>query len=175
MKISAGRGVALGFACSLSITNAADNLRFSGALVAEPCVIPTGQEVVTLDFGSVVDKDLYLNQRTPAVPFDINLIECDVSLGAALTLTFLGNESRSLPGYLALTAGSRAGGVAIGLENADGKMLPLNKQGDKINLAPGNNRIGLRAFLQGEPQALKNKTISRGEFSAALTFGLDYQ
>ncbi|MBD8216994.1 type 1 fimbrial protein, partial [Erwinia persicina] len=43
---------------------AAENMRLHGALVAEPCVIPPGDETVVLDFDTVIDKYLYLNTRT---------------------------------------------------------------------------------------------------------------
>ena len=46
---------------------AEDNLYFHGELVAEPCVIPPGSEVIPLDFGTVIDKYLYsyINVRYP--------------------------------------------------------------------------------------------------------------
>ncbi|EKN6076319.1 type 1 fimbrial protein, partial [Yersinia enterocolitica] len=42
---------------------AADNMRFHGALVAEPCTIRPGDDAISLNFGTVVDKYLYSNQR----------------------------------------------------------------------------------------------------------------
>lgn len=86
---------------------AEDNLYFHGELVAEPCVIPPGSEVIPLDFGTVIDKYLYSYQRTLPVPLAIQLAECDLSLGQSLTLTFVGSENGSLPGYLALAPAAR--------------------------------------------------------------------
>lgn len=40
-----------------------------GALVAEPCVIPLSDEEITLDFGTIIDKYLYLNTRTFLMPY----------------------------------------------------------------------------------------------------------
>lgn len=40
-----------------------NNVHLYGALVAEPCVVPSGDEEIHLDFGSIIDK--YLNTRTP--------------------------------------------------------------------------------------------------------------
>ncbi|TWY32307.1 MULTISPECIES: fimbrial protein [Serratia] len=154
---------------------AEDNLYFHGELVAEPCVIPPGSEVIPLDFGTVIDKYLYSYQRTLPVPLAIQLAECDLSLGQSLTLTFVGSENGSLPGYLALGAGSQARGVAIGLKSMEGKALPLNQRGEKISLVSGNNQIRLQAYIRGEPLALQHRTIVRGDFSSVVTFNLEYE
>ncbi|MBH3259021.1 fimbrial protein [Serratia marcescens] len=165
----------LGLSALPTAFGAVDNLKFSGALVAEPCVIPPGQETVELSFGSVVDKYLYLNQRTPGAPFDITLADCDLSLGKTVRVTLTGSESMALPGLLALTSGSQAEGIAIGLETPEGKAVPINRSGDKFSLVSGVNSIRLLAYVRGEPGAIANKTIGRGAFSAVATFSLEYE
>lgn len=155
--------------------HAADNMRFHGALVAEPCVIPPGEEEIKLDFGTVIDKYLYLNQRTHGQSFQLHLTECDLSLGNMLKITFSGMESPALPGLLALDGASQASGIAIGMETADGQALPLNKSGQGYPLLAGDNVIELKAFVQGEPQALANQSIERGPFQAVATFSLEYE
>ncbi len=154
---------------------AADNLRFSGALVAEPCVIPPGQETIALDFGGVVDKYLYQYQRTPGLAFEIALADCDLALGKTVSVTLLGSESQALPGLLALAPGSGAAGIAIGLETPAGAALPINRAGDKITLRPGANAVRLRAYVRAEPGALANKTLEYGAFGAVATFNLSYE
>lgn len=158
-----------------AVCGAVDNLQFSGALVAEPCVIPPGKEVVELEFGSVVDKYLYLNQRTPGVAFEIILADCDLSVGNTVKVTLSGGESQSLPGLLTPAAGSLANGIAIGLETATGQTLPVNAPSDKFRLKAGDNALQLKAYVQGEPAALAEKKIGRGGFSAVATFGLEYE
>jgi type 1 fimbria pilin len=154
---------------------AAENMLFHGALVAEPCVIPPGKEVIQLDFGSVVDKYLYLNQRTHGIPLIIELAECDLSVGKTVTLTFTGTENPNLPGLLLPQAGSQAAGVAIGLETPEGQPLPLNQSSAKYPLRAGNNGIQLRAYVRGEPQAIAQKSITHGAFNATATFILGYE
>ncbi|OQV64805.1 exotoxin, partial [Serratia nematodiphila DZ0503SBS1] len=55
-------------------------VNYRGELVAEPCVIPPGEENIELDFGTVIDKYLisiaYGGERV-----SIQLTECDLSLG----------------------------------------------------------------------------------------------
>lgn len=153
---------------------AADNVRLHGALVAEPCVIPPGDEEIELDFGTITDKYLYLNTRTLGQTFEIRLAECDISLGKSVSVTLSGTESLVLPGLLAVSAGSQATGIAIGLETPAGKAVPINKTGDKYSLQKGGNIITLRAYVRGEPQAIERKTIGYGVFGAVVTFSLEY-
>ncbi|MTD09185.1 fimbrial protein [Serratia sp. YC16] len=154
---------------------AANNLRLHGALVAEPCVIAPGDEEIELDFGTIIDKYLYLNTRTLGQKFEIRLAECDISLGKTVSVDFLGAENPVLPGLLAISAASQAKGVAIGLETVEGKALPINKAGGKYTLQAGGNVIALRAYVEGEPKALANQAIGRGAFGAVATFRLEYE
>lgn len=153
----------------------AENVRLHGALVAEPCVIAPGGESVTLDFGTLIDKDLYANQRTRGQPFDIRLMECDASLGKTVKVTFRGIENPHLAGLLAIDGGGQAKGIAIGMETPAGQRLPLNKPGKGVRLVNGSNSLTMLAFVRGEPAAIANKTIERGPFSAVATFSLEYE
>ena len=153
----------------------AENVRLHGALVAEPCVIAPGSESVTLDFGTLMDKDLYANQRTRGQPFDIRLMECDASLGKTVKVTFSGIENPRLAGMLAIDGGGQAKGIAIGMETPAGQKLLLNKPSESVRLVNGSNTLTMLAFVQGEPQAIASRTIERGPFSAIATFSLEYE
>ncbi|OKB66623.1 exotoxin [Serratia marcescens] len=150
-----------------------NNLHFDGTLVADPCVLDPKTTDIRLDFGTVVDKYLYLNTRTHSQPFVINLIECDTSLGDTVIMTFKGAESKELPGLLALTSGPAAG-IAIGMELDDGHPLPFNKPTPGFALRDGETQLRLRGYVQGEPSALQSHRIGRGEFTAVATFELNY-
>lgn len=158
-----------------SILAAENNLHFHGALVSEPCAIPPGEEEIALDFGTVVDKYIYLNTRTPGQSFTIHLTECDLSLGKTVSVTFNGTESIALPGLLAVDAGSEAHGFAIGLETREALPVLLNQPMEKIDLQAGSNEISLKAYIQGEPAAITNQSIERGTFTATATFNLEYE
>ncbi len=150
-----------------------DNLRFDGTLVAEPCELDPKTTDISLDFGTVVDKYLYLNTRTQSKPITLRLLECDLSLGNMVSLTFKGTESVALPGLLALTQGT-ASGIAIGMERPDGTALPINKATPLQALTAGTNTLTLMNYVQGEPTALKDHGIVVGDFTAIATFALDY-
>jgi len=150
----------------------ADNIRYSGNLVAEPCTLLPADENIVVDFGTIINKYLYLYHRTKSQPFELHLTECDTSLGKLLKATFSGKESTALPGLLALDG---ARGIAIGLETQDGEVLPLNQQMRGQEITDGDNTIILQAYVQGEPEAIANKTITQGDFTAIATFTLDYE
>lgn len=154
---------------------AGENVHLYGALVAEPCVIAPSEKDIVLDFGTVIDKELYRYTRTQGQSFSIHLTECNLSLGKTVNVTFLGTESVALPGLLAIDGGSQASGIAIGLETEQAKPVPINKASDKYLLQDGDNRIALKAYVQGEPEAIKNQRIERGPFSAVATFSLAYE
>jgi type 1 fimbria pilin len=160
--------------CS-QLSLAAENMRLHGALVAEPCVIPPGDETVVLDFDTVIDKYLYMNTRTHGQAFKLHLAQCDLSLGKTVRVTFSGNESTALPGLLALNGASQASGIAIGMETPQGTPLPINQPGKTQALVSGANILTAHAYVQGEPEALANKAIERGPFSAIATFSLEYE
>lgn len=150
-----------------------NNLHFDGTLVADPCVLDPNTTAISLDFGTVVDKYLYLNTRTHSQPFTIHLIECDTSLGNSAIMTFKGTESSELPGLLALTQGP-ASGIAIGMELEDGTPLPFNKATPGFELQDGTTTLTLRGYVQGEPTAIEKQTIGRGDFTAVSTFEIEY-
>nr|WP_261262425.1 fimbrial protein [Serratia fonticola] len=156
-------------------TQATENVRLHGALVAEPCRILSGEENLRLEFGTVIDKYLYLNQRTRGQLLELYLADCDLSLGNTVRITFNGTENLHLPGLLAIDANSQATGIAIGLETLEGKALPINQSGPKYSLVTESNVITLKAYVQGEPEALENNTIGLGTFSAVATFNLEYE
>lgn len=149
-----------------------NNLNFSGTLVSEPCDLDPMTTDIKVDFGTVIEKYLYLNTRTGSKPFTINLTNCDTTLGNQVTMTFSGTESTTLPGLLAVTGS--ATGIAIGMEAQDGTQLPFNVAIPQMKLTDGTNSLVFQAYVEGEPDAIKNMVIIPGEFSAISTFAIDY-
>lgn len=170
------QGVTLAMALSSQASHAANNnVHLFGALVAEPCVIRPGDEEILLDFGTIVDKYLYKYTRTQGRDFEIRLTECDLTIGKTVKVTFTGTEDSQLPGLLALDGGSEATGIAIGLETTAAQPLPINQESDSFPLQDGNSTIALKAYVQGEPQAITDHAIGRGAFTATATFNLEYE
>ena len=151
------------------------SISYRGNLVAEPCTLLPEDESIAVEFGTMIDKNLYLNTRTHSKPFQLRLMDCDTSLSKMVKITFSGTESVALPGLLALDGGSEASGVAIGMETQDGQALALNQQSRGWEISDGNNTITLQAYVKGEPDAIINKSIERGMFTAVATFTLEYE
>lgn len=152
----------------------ATDMQFSGALVAEPCVIAPGKENIMFDFGTLADKYLYHNPRSPNKPFAIELTGCTPNVGQSVAVTFTGIENAELTGLLAIDPTSTANGVAIGMETVNGVPLKINSLSNKTRLVNGNNDILLRAYVQAEPSALNKQNIGYGTFSATASFSLTY-
>lgn len=160
---------------SVQVRAADNNVKFKGTLVAEPCVVPPGNENIPLDFGTIIDKYLYANGRTKSEPFAITLTECDPAIAGTVRVTFTGTPNTALPDLLALDAGSTASGIAIGLETEDGTAQPLNKPSVALPLKQGAMVLNWLAYVQGEPDAIATRNITRGPFTATATFSLDYE
>lgn len=157
------------------LSHAVDNVRFKGALVAEPCTLRAADENITVDFGSIVEKYLYLNGRTLGEPLVLHLDDCDISLGNMVKLTFSGIENTRLNGLLAISGASQTQGIAIGIETLQGNLVSLNTGRYNQRLIAGNNTLSLRAYVQGEPDAISQKSIHPGSFTASATFLLEYE
>lgn len=153
---------------------AADNLSFKGNLVEEACTIRPGDEAITLELWDVTSKHLYINTRSQGKGFKLHLEDCDTTIGNTVTITFGGRENMALPGLFALDGGSGASGIGVGLETPSNKPLPLNTVSDEQVLSNGNNVIELKAYVQGEPDAIRDQTIGHGLFTVISTFTLDY-
>ncbi|WP_095185481.1 fimbrial protein [Pseudomonas sp. Irchel 3H9] len=153
---------------------AADNLSFKGNLVEEACTLRPGDEAVTLELWDLTSKYLYLNTRSVGKRFRLHLEDCDTTIGDSVTITFGGTENTALPGLLALDGGSGASGIGVGMETLSDKPLPLNAVSDRQLLSDGSNVIELKAYVQGEPNAIRDQTIGHGAYTVTSTFTLDY-
>jgi type 1 fimbria pilin len=152
----------------------ATDMQFTGALVAEPCFIAPGKENIYLSFGTLADKYLYHNFRSPNKSFSIELNGCTPNVGQSVAVTFTGIENSELTGLLAIDPGSAASGIAIGMETANGLLLKINSLSNKMRLVNGNNDISLRAYVQAENSAITNQKIGLGTFNATASFTLTY-
>lgn len=153
---------------------AADNLIFTGNLVAVPCTLRPGDEAITLSMSDISTRELYDNNRTVGKRFRIHLQGCDTNIADSVITTFSGRENMELPGLLALDAGSAAAGIALGMETPANVYLPLNTPSDAHTLSDGNNTLEFKAYVRGEPRALAEKSITAGVFTATSTFMLYY-
>lgn len=148
----------------------------TGNLIAEPCTLEAENADITVDFDTVIDKYLYLNRATKPEMFQILLTDCDVSVvGSGVSVTFRGVENSNLNGYLALDAGSVATHVAIGIQDSNGLLIPINTPTQVYPLTEPTTALIFQGIVEGEPDAIRSKTIGLGPFAATATFILEYE
>lgn len=150
-------------------------VNFSGTLVEEPCSLAPEDSVIDIDFGTIASKYLYSYRRTLGKPFTLHLLACDLSLGNSVSITFNGSEDADQPGLIALDGASTASGVAVGIETADNRLIPVNKLGDEQRLETGNNELAFQVFVSAGEEAMKEKKIGPGSISSNITFELNYE
>ncbi|EMS1063701.1 type 1 fimbrial protein [Providencia stuartii] len=168
----------MGILPSASFAESSNTIEYSGSLIALPCTVNPGSENGYVYFGENVNaKDLYTVQRGAYSDkeFDFYLDDCDTSLGNTISAKFNGNATAD--GLLKFDPESEASGVVIGLETMSGKPLPINdaKVEPIYPIKDGDMVIPIRAYLKADADALKNKTIKPGWFSATLTYTLVYE
>jgi type 1 fimbria pilin len=150
------------------------DLNFSGTLVQEPCTLAPEDTNITVDFGTIINKNLYTDKRSIPHLFTLHLVDCDTSLGNQVRVMFTGTEDSAQSGLLALDGTSTASGVALGIEDLHGTLLPVNQLSSSFPLQEGSSEIHLAAFVQASDTAIANKAIVSGDFSASATFEFSY-
>jgi len=155
----------------------ADNnatINYSGTLVALPCTVPPGTENLYVDMGVIPTKSLYRFKRTAAKLVEFELKDCDTDLGNSISIYFSGPMTGD--GLLQFSSGSQAKGAGIGLEYLNGTPININNvEPYKVSIRDGDMTVRMKAFVQGEQEALAGKTIQPGAFTAVLTYIMSYE
>lgn len=149
-------------------------IHYGGTLIALPCTIEPGTENPYYDLGVTPTKSLYRFTRTSGFLITFELKDCDTSLGSLVKASFSGSVNSE--GLLMFAPGSEAKGAGIGLEYLDGRPIPIDGTTDyAVPLRDGDMLIRLKAYVQGERDALANKTLEAGNFTAVMTYTLSYE
>lgn len=148
------------------------NMYIHGELVEEPCTLSMVSAKQTVKLGNVIKNTLYLHPRTHGYSFSIVLEECDISLGSSVEIGFNGVEDLQQPGLLAVNG--LAGGIAIGLETAEGKPLEINRTVKTYLLTDGNRTLRFAAYVSASKWAIEQQRITEGDFTANVAFTLSY-
>ncbi|HEY3983526.1 fimbrial protein [Cedecea sp.] len=149
---------------------AADNMTFEGTLRAHACTLHPDDKVISIDFGELGSRNLYLSGGTPDTAFYIRLLNCNTAVARDVLVTFMGNQSTQIPGALALDPGSDATGFAVVLKDAARMPLRLGDTSTTALLSPETTLL-FHHRLVVEPGA---QVVTPGQFSASGTFELLY-
>ncbi|KNC95733.1 fimbrial protein [Trabulsiella odontotermitis] len=153
------------------------DLSFKGLVIAYPCSIAPESERVPVDFGEISIKSLYGVGRTTPIPFAIKLQDCNPTTFNSVTVTFNGIANTVMTDRLAIqaTAPDNASGVGIGLLEADDTPVRLGIATSPTAITDTVMQLHFQAFVEAEPDALANGTLTTGPFTATANYTLNYQ
>lgn len=153
----------------------ADHVEFTGILRnAISCSINNDSDLV-IPFNEVNDKDLY-KKRDIMQPFDLTISGCEHLPDFSYTMAFTGVENLNIRGAISIDSDDGKAGYAIKL-NYDGNDILLNTEYPVFFINENNlsTELTFKAFVLGEEDAIQNKSIRLGDFTATTTFNIYYQ
>ncbi|EBX5569282.1 fimbrial protein [Salmonella sp. 741265055_HSA] len=152
--------------------SAADNLHFSGSLVASPCTLTMqGTGIAEVDFSSLESSDFTPDSQSARKPLVFELTDCDSALSNGVQVTFTGTEATGMRGILAIDSHSGASGIGIGIETLSGVPVGINdEEGAIFTLVTGNNALSLNAWVQHLP----GEDLVPGTFFASALVTFEY-
>lgn len=159
----------------LSVSTNADHVEFMGVLRnAIPCSINNDSDLV-IPFNEVNDKDLY-KKKDIIQSFDVIISGCEHLPDFSYTMAFTGIENSSIRGAISIDSDDGTAGYAIKL-NYDGNDILLNTEYPItfLNKRDLSTELTFKAFILGEEDAIKNRSIRLGGFTATTTFNIYYQ
>lgn len=153
------------------------NINYSGTLIALPCTVAPGKENLHVTMNEVPTKSLYRFKRTAPKLLSFTLEDCDPALATNITFKLTPIEANTDPeGLLDFTPSSEAKGAGIAFEFLNGEQILLNteyKYPEEIQ--KGNMTLQMNAFLQGKNDAIANRAIVPGIYSAVMVYTLQYE
>lgn len=152
--------------------SAADNLHFSGSLVASPCTLTMqGADIAEVDFSSLDASDFIPGGQSARKPVVFELTDCDSELSNGVQVIFTGTEATGMRGILAIDSYSGASGIGIGIETLSGVPVDItNESGAVFTLVTGKNTLSLNAWVQRLP----GEDLIPGRFSASALATFEY-
>lgn len=152
--------------------SAADNLHFSGSLLASPCTLTMqGTGIAEVAFSSLDSSDFTPDGQSARKPLVFELTDCDSALSNGVQVNFTGTEATGMRGILAIDSHSGASGIGIGIETLSGVPVGMNdEEGAIFMLVPGNNSLSLNAWVQHLP----GEDLVPGTFFASALVTFEY-
>jgi len=163
------------FAFSASgVANAADEgsgkVTFYGSIVNAPCSIAPNVDDQKIPLGQVSNTLLANGGEQTAVPFTIDLQNCDNSTKKTVTATFTGKAG--VDGRLGITG--EATGASILLRDGSGKKIEQGTATAAQNINAGSNTLQFTAALKGDGTTDDPVAVGTGAFTAVTNFTLAY-
>jgi major type 1 subunit fimbrin (pilin) len=152
-------------------------IQFNGQVVDAACIVSYDTLNQTVHLGQVKLGDMSggAGKKSTAVPFQIQLDECDPTVQAAATFSFTGTADGSSTDKLLNDAtGQAASGIAVQMTNgADNSVVPVDGSSDdasKITLNNGSNIANFNAYMIST-----SDTPAAGDVHATANFSVYYE
>ncbi len=146
------------------------DINYHGTLVADACQLSTNSAEQVVTFPDIAVSAFKRHPRTAPKKFVLTLLECDLTAGNLVNVTFNGPESREQPGTFAMTQGNSKG-VSIAIESENGEAVKPSVAMRPVTLMQGSNELRFRAYIQGKDYT----AIKEGAFSSSVNFVLEYE
>ncbi|QKN79769.1 fimbrial protein [Scandinavium goeteborgense] len=146
-------------------------ITFTGSIIDAPCSISPESQDQTVPLGEISSAALKDGGTSTAVPFTIDLDNCDTSglTDKTVSVTFTGAASDVGTNLLALNGDAK--GAGIGIKDVAGNDIVLGTATDPQNVNDSNNQLHFSAFLQGDNAS---GAIIPGGFTSVAQFTLAY-
>lgn len=157
--------------------NAADNLKFTGTIVASACDVDTSSANQDVTIGQFSPADFpTVGTTTAAAKFNIKLKDCSADIAGSKVL-FSGTSDNSDQTLLALsdtgkgTEGKMATGIGVQILDANQNPISINNSdSDVYPLVEGDNTLDF--YLRYK----STKTdVTAGDATAVMYFDMNYQ
>ncbi|GDA12234.1 TPA: type 1 fimbrial protein [Escherichia coli] len=164
----------------LSVSGHASELGFKGNLLNSPCQIDPSSVAQDVTFRETAIPLYHVwPGKSYEEKFQIKLVNCHATtIGKVVELTFKGAEEPKLPGYLQVR-GVNSGNLGIGIIDTDGSSLLKLNQVQNGGLGNKEEKdsvtLNFKAFVQATSEAITNKAVQPGDYSATATFELLYK
>lgn len=144
----------------------------TGSITDNTCTLSPDSENITVDMGSVSNRQFYQAGAGAAYQsFSINLENCG-STASGVTVSFSGAADSLNPDLLALAAGAgNASGVGIAFYNNDKSAIPLGDNSQMQALIGGQSVAHLNFYAR---YVADGNAVSAGAANASATFILTY-
>lgn len=147
-------------------------VNISGTIQDNTCELSPDSENKVIDMGVLAAKGFDgKSLRSPAKEFSLNLINCGPAASEA-SVTFTGTPSSSQSDFYSIDASSEsAKGLALGIYDIDGHLLPPNKASEAVSIGGGQQVVEMK--FSASYIALEDAVVA-GSANVTVTFVVSY-
>lgn len=143
-------------------------VHFKGEIIDAPCSVAPKSADQTVDLGQISNASLEKNGKSTPVPFEIQLLNCNIATLKTVTAVWSGTQDVHKTDAWGI-AGT-ASGAAVVITDASNKPITLGSATAPTTLTANTTTIDMSAYLQGD-----GEPVVPGDFTSVADFTLTYQ